>query len=223
MGGYDVDFKDIDDLQAYLESLNIYCVMRDGAYINFESMNLLDYFAQDYVQGEIYSNDEYRKIDIKPCINDIKYLRPFKFINLTFRGTVEFRSICTQPIRDSMCVAAFHLGLKNQLDELERLIENDDVIYHKGYTAGELRKLLIQEEIPKMFNKKDICKLSKDIVDLAAVGLEDRGIGEEIFLNPLYRRIKNHTNPGKELLRSIRKGVKIEKIINDYGKLDISI
>lgn len=223
IGGYDVDFKDIDDLQAYLESLNIYCVMRDGAYINFESMNLLDYFAQDYVQGEIYSNDEYRKIDIKPCINDIKYLRPFKFINLTFRGTVEFRSICTQPIRDSMCVAAFHLGLKNQLDELERLIENDDVIYHKGYTAGELRKLLIQEEIPKMFNKKDICKLSKDIVDLAAVGLEDRGIGEEIFLNPLYRRIKNHTNPGKELLRSIRKGVKIEKIINDYGKLDISI
>lgn len=223
IGGYDVDFKDIDDLQAYLESLNIYCVMRDGAYINFESMNLLDYFAQDYVQGEIYSNDEYRKIDIKPCINDIKYLRPFKFINLTFRGTVEFRSICTQPIRDSMCVAAFHLGLKNQLDELERLIENDDVIYHKGYTAGELRKLLIQEEIPKMFNKKDICKLSKDIVDLAAVGLEDRGIGEEIFLNPLYRRIKNHTNPGKELLGSIRKGVKIEKIINDYGKLDISI
>lgn len=223
IGGYDVDFKDIDDLQAYLESLNIYCVMRDGAYINFESMNRLDYFAQDYVQGEIYSNDEYRKIDIKPCINDIKYLRPFKFINLTFRGTVEFRSICTQPIRDSMCVAAFHLGLKNQLDELERLIENDDVIYHKGYTAGELRKLLIQEEIPKMFNKKDICKLSKDIVDLAAVGLEDRGIGEEIFLNPLYRRIKNHTNPGKELLRSIRKGVKIEKIINDYGKLDISI
>lgn len=223
IGGYDVDFKDIDDLQAYLESLNIYCVMRDGAYINFESMNRLDYFAQDYVQGEIYSNDEYRKIDIKPCINDIKYLRPFKFINLTFRGTVEFRSICTQPIRDSMCVAAFHLGLKNQLDELERLIENDDVIYHKGYTAGELRKLLIQEEIPKMFNKKDICKLSKDIVDLATVGLEDRGIGEEIFLNPLYRRIKNHTNPGKELLRSIRKGVKIEKIINDYGKLDISI
>ncbi|WP_458455144.1 hypothetical protein [Methanobrevibacter sp.] len=223
IGVYDVDFKDIDDLQAYLESLNIYCVMRDGAYINFPSMNLLDYFAQDYVRGEIYCNGQYREIDIKPCINDIKYLRPFKFINLTFRGTVEFRSICTQPIKDSMSVAAFHLGLKDKLNDLEHLIENDTAIYHKGYTAGELRKLLIQEEIPKMFNKKDICKLSSDIVDLAAKGLDERGLGEEVFLNSLYMRIKNHTNPGKELLKSVRRGIKIEKIINDYGKLDITI
>lgn len=223
IGGYDVDFNDIDDLQSYLESLNMYCVMRDGAYINFESMNLLDYFSRDYVRGEIYCGGNYREIDIKPCINDIKYLRPFKFINLTFRGTVEFRSICTQPIRDSMCVAAFHLGLKDRLDELGELIANDDVLYHKGYTAGELRKLLIQDEIPKFFNKKDICRLSTDIVDLACDGLKERGIGEEIFLNPLYERIKNHTNPGKELLRSIKNGIKIEKIIDDYGKLDIVI
>ena len=223
IGVYDVDFKDINDLQAYLESLNMYCVMRDGAYINFPSMNLLDYFAMDYVRGEIYDNGEYREIDIRPCIDDIKYLRPFKFINLTFRGTVEFRSICTQPIKDSMCVAAFHLGLKDKLDELEQLIEDDDVIYHKGYTAGELRKLLIQEEIPKLFDKKDICRLSTDIVDLASAGLEKRGLGEEIFLNPLYERIKNHTNPGKEALRSVRDGIKIEKIISDYGKLDVKI
>ncbi|WP_459538108.1 hypothetical protein [Methanobrevibacter sp.] len=223
IGVYDVDFKDIDDLQAYLESLNIYCVMRDGAYINFPSMNLLDYFAQEYVRGEIYDNGEYREIDIRPCISDIKYLRPFKFINLTFRGTVEFRSICTQPIKDSMCVAAFHLGLKDKLDDLEMLIENDEVIYHKGYTAGELRKLLIQEEIPKMFDKKDICRLSADIVDLASAGLDERGLGEEIFLNPLYERIKNRTNPGKEALRSVRQGMNIEKIIRDYGKLDVKV
>lgn len=223
IGSYDVDFKDINDLQAYLESLNIYCVMRNGSYINFPSMNLLEYFSRDLVRGEIYCNGVYHDIDIKPDIDDIKYLRPFKFINLTFRGTVEFRSICTQPISDSMCVAAFHLGLKDKLDDLEVIIDSDDVIYHKGYTASELRKLLIQEEIPKLFNKKDLCALSKEIVDLAAQGLEERGIGEEVFLNPLYRRIKKHTNPGRDLIQSIRKGIKIEKLINDYGKLDIII
>jgi len=223
IGGYDVDFQGIDDLQSYLESLNIYCVMRDGAYINFPSMNLLDYFSRDYVSGEIYCRGQYRKIDIKPCISDIKYLRPFKFINLTFRGTVEFRSICTQPIRDSMCVAAFHLGLKDKLDELNELIENDDVIYHKGYTTSELRKIMVQKEIPQFFNKKEICRLSTDIVDLASEGLKDRGIGEEVFLNPLYKRIRNHTNPGKEIIKSIKNGIKIEKIIDDYGKLDIII
>ena len=220
IGVYDVDFKDIESLQAYLESLNMYCVMRDGAYINFESMNLLDYFGQDYVRGEIYNNGEYRNIDIKPCISDIKYLRPFKFINLTFRGTVEFRSICTQPIKDSMCVAAFHVGLKDNLDELDNIIDNDEVIYNNGYTAGELRKLLIQDELPSFVDIKDICKLSKEIVDLASAGLEERGIGEELFLKPLYRRIKKRTNPGKEIITSMNKGCKIEKLIEDYGKLN---
>lgn len=219
IGMYDVDFKDIDDLCAYLESLNIYCVMRDGAYINFETMNIIDYFARDYVKGEIYDNGTYREIEIKPCLSDINYLRPFKFINLTFRGTVEFRSVCTQPIKDSMTVAAFHLGLKNRLNELEELINNDDVIYHKGYTAGELRKLLVYSEIPSFINQKDLCLLSKDILDIATDGLEERGIGEEKFLKPLYNRVKKHTNPGKDIIASIRNGTNIEKLIKEYGKI----
>ena len=221
IGAYDVDLNDLNDLQSYLESLNIYCVMRDGAYINFPSMNLLDYFAKDYVTGEIYSNGEYKKIDIKPCINDVKYLRPFKFINLTFRGTVEFRSICTQPIRDSMCVPAFHLGLKDKLDELNYIIENDDVIYHNGYTASELRRLLIQDELPSFVDKTALSNLSKDIVDLSAEGLKERGIGEEIFLKPLYERIEKHTNPGKDILQSLDNNESIEKLIEKYGEIGI--
>lgn len=219
IGMYDVDLKDLDDLQSYLESLNIYCVMRDGAYINFPSMNLLDYFSQDYVTGEIYSNGKYRKIEVKPLINDIKYLRPFKFINLTFRGTVEFRSVCTQPIKDSMSVAAFHLGLKDKIDELDELISDDDVIYHKGYTATELRKLLIQDELPAFVDKEGLCKLSKNVVDLAAIGLKERGIGEEIFLEPLYERIKNRVNPGKNIITLLNNNTKIEDVIEEYGKL----
>lgn len=175
---YDVDFKDINDLQAYLESLNMYCVIRDGAYINFPSMNLLEYFGKDSITGEIYQNGNYKKIDIKPSINDIKYLRPFKFINLTFRGTIEFRSVCTQPISDSMTVAAFHLGLMSKLDELDELISNDEVIYHKGYTASELRKLFIKDKIPTFIEKEQLEKLVKDIVDLSEQGLIERNMGE---------------------------------------------
>ena len=219
IGVYDVDFKNIEDLQAYLGSLNMYCVMREGSYINFPSINLLDYFAQDVICGEIYDNGEYREIDFKPSIDDIKYLRPFKFINLTFRGTVEFRSVCTQPIKDSMSVAAFHLGLKDKLDELDELMSNDEVIYHKGYTASELRKLLIQDELPAFIDRDGLCKLSKDIVDLASVGLEERGIGEEIFLKPLYGRIRNHVNPGKNIITLLNNNTKIEDVIEEYGKL----
>ena len=220
VGMYDVDFKDLNDLGAYMESLNMYCVMRDGAYINFETMNLMDYFSKESVTGEIYDNGSYRKIDIKPCLDDIKYLRPFKFINLTFRGTVEFRSVCTQPIKDSMTVAAFHLGLKNKLGELEELISNDDIIYHKGYTASELRKLLVCDDLPSFIDKDELCRLTKETVDLARDGLKERGIGEEKFLKPLYLRIKKHTNPGKTIIESLQKGVPIEKLIRDYGTIE---
>ena len=219
IGMYDVEFKDINDLQAYIESLNIYCVMRNGAYINFPSMNLFKYFSKDSVEGEVYCGGEYKKINVTPTIDDIEYLRPFKFINLTFRGTVEFRSVCTQPIRDSMSVAAFHLGLKDKLDELDELISDDSVIYHKGYTASELRKLLIKNEIPSFIDKKDVCRLSKDIVDLAKEGLCERGIGEEVFLNPLYERIRNQTNPGKEIIKQINNNIGIEELIEDYGNI----
>ncbi len=219
IGMYDVEFKSLNDLQSYLESLNIYCVMRNGAYINFASMNLLDYFTKQSVQGELYCNGKYKKTHIKPSIDDIKYLRPFKFINLTFRGTVEFRSVCTQPIKDSMCVAAFHLGLKENLDKVEDLITNDNSIYQRGYTAGELRKLLIHKEIPAFFDEKEIYELSKDIVDLACQSLENRGIGEEQFLKPLYERIKKHTNPGKDLIDLMNNNTPIEKIIEDYGEI----
>lgn len=218
IGMYDVDFNDLDGLQAYLESLNMYCVMRNGVYINFPSMNVLDYFNRESVSGEVFCGGKYQSIDVKPSLDDIQYLRPFKFINLTFRGTVEFRSVCTQPIRDSMSVAAFHLGLNDKLDDLDELISNDDVIYNKGYTANELRKLFIRDELPIFVNKRELCRLCKDIVDLASLGLKERGFGEEIFLNPLFERIKNHTNPGKDLINSLNRNVNIEKIIEEYSK-----
>ena len=217
IGMYDVDFEDIDDILNYLETLNIYCVMRDGAYINFETINLLEYFNKDSIKGDIYDKKGYRQIEIKPNINDIDYLRAFKFINLTFRGTVEFRSVCTQPISDTMSVAAFHLGLKEKIDELDEFISKDRVIFHKGYTASELRKLLIQDEIPSFINKKKLCELTNNILNIAKDGLNKRGLGEEIFLKPLYNRVKYHTNPGKEMIKSLHDGIKIEKIIKDYG------
>ncbi len=217
IGMYDVDFEDIDDILNYLETLNIYCVMRDGAYINFETINLLEYFNKDSIKGDIYDKKGYRQIEIKPNINDIDYLRAFKFINLTFRGTVEFRSVCTQPISDTMSVAAFHLGLKEKIDELHEFISKDRVIFHKGYTASELRKLLIQDEIPSFINKKKLCELTNNILNITKDGLNKRGLGEEIFLKPLYNRVKYHTNPGKEMIKSLHDGIKIEKIIKDYG------
>ena len=99
----------------------------------------------------------------------------------------------------------------------DELISNDRVIYHKGYTASELRKLLIQDELPAFINKKELCGLTNNILDIAKEGLIERGLGEEIFLNALYNRVKNHTNPGKNIIKSLNDGEDIEKVIKNYG------
>lgn len=71
-------------------------------------------------------------------IEDLDYLRTFKFEDLTFCGTIEFRSVCCQPVADVMTVAAFHLGMKHQLKELDQLFREDHVLYHHGFSATEL-------------------------------------------------------------------------------------
>jgi gamma-glutamylcysteine synthetase len=219
VGMYDTEFKTQDEVLDYLETTSIYCVERDDKYINFKPINIVEYLQSEAVEGEYYSNGEYKKITVIPCESDISYLRTFNFEDLTFRGTVEFRSVCCQPIADSLTVAAFHLGLLRNLDRLSEILENDRVIYHKGYTPAELRAMFVKSSLPDFVDKESLYALAKEIVDLAGDGLRDRGFGEEMLLAPLYDRIKNQTNPSKELLKRRAQGESLEQIIKAYSKI----
>ena len=219
IGMYENEFESIDELLSYLESLNMYCVMRDGFYINFPSMGLKEFFSKDKIEGEYYCKGEYKTIEFEPSLDDIKYLRAFKFINLTFRGTLEYRSVCTQPIKDSMSVAAFHVGLKHKISELDDLFSFAD-IYNNSYDANELRKLLIKAEINDLLDEEDLYNLAEKVLDLAYEGLKERDLGEEIFLESLYCNLDNKTNPGKRLLESLDEGTSLEEIIRDYGEVE---
>lgn len=218
IGMFDKEPESVEELQAYIESTSIYCVERDVKYINFPPVPILDYFQKESVTGEYYDVAQgiYKTIEVKPQLSDIDYLRTFKFEDLTFRGTIEFRSVCCQPIRDNMTVAAFHLGLKEELQELDRMLEEDTVIYHHGYSATELRKMFDKAKLPSFVDVDALYKLAGSVVDLAKKGLMQRGFGEESLLKPLYERIVGRTNPAQYLLRNKDH---IEKVIEQYGTL----
>lgn len=219
IGMYETELEDIEDLIRYIESLNIYCTMRDGFYINFPTINIMDYFSQESINGEFCDKGKYDKIEFTPELDDIEYLRSFKFLDLTYRGTIEYRSACTQPIRDVMTVSAFQLGLKHNLDKLSKLLDEDEVIYRHGYNATELRKLFIYRDLPSFVDEDKLYELLEKILDLSKEGLIRRGYGEEVFLDALYERVKKHTNPAKWMLESLDNGVSLEKIIKEYGTL----
>jgi gamma-glutamylcysteine synthetase len=219
VGMFDCRIESEEDLLSYIESTSIYCVERGRNYINFPPINIMEYFEQPYVEGEYYENGSYRTIQVVPRLDDIQYLRTFKFEDLTFRGTIEFRSVCCQPIRDCMTVAAFHVGLKNNLYKLDELLKGDHVIYHHGYTAGELRKMFVRRELPAFVNCSALHDLVKNVLDLAREGLRERGHGEERMLDPLYDRLEKGSNPAKHVLELRKQGADMQQIILEYGQL----
>lgn len=219
VGMYDCEIKSVDDILNYISTTAIYCVERDGKYLNFRPVNILEYFNNDTLTGEYMENDKICSLEFHPQPGDIAYLRTFKFEDLTYRGTVEFRSSCCQPISDVMTVSAFHSGLLNKTAELDDVMKKDASIYNKGYNAVELRRQLVCREQPSFIDTDGMYKLAESVLDLCKQGLKERGFGEEIYLAPLYDRIQKRTNPAKTMLEKMKNGEKINDIIKEYGRV----
>ncbi len=218
IGMYDCEFSSAEDILNYIASTSIYCVEKENKYINFEPINIIDYFNRKTISGEYYDNEsgKYTTIEFEPEIRDLGYLRTFKFEDLTYRGTIEFRSVCCQPIGDCMCTSAFHLGLMNNVKPLGDILDNDTIIYHHGYTASELRKLFVKDKLPEFVNEDKLWKLAEEIVDLSEQALIERGFGEEKFLSPLYERIRNRKNPAQTMLALLDENKSMEEIVKLY-------
>ena len=219
VGMYDCEIKTIEDILNYISTTAVYCVERDDKYLNFKPVNIIEYFNKDSLIGEYLENGEVHSMKFRPQTEDISYLRTFKFEDLTYRGTIEFRSACCQPISDVMTVAAFHLGLLNKTAELMELIKNDRSLYHNGYNAAELRRQLVCRELPAYIDTEGMYTLAKRVLDLCKEGLCEREFGEEIYLAPLYERVNKQTNPSKTMLDRLQNGESIRSIIEDYGKV----
>lgn len=219
VGMFEKEITTIDELIDYIGTQSIYCTMRDGKYIDFTPVPVDQYFSHDAIMGEYFDGERYRKIVFAPEIGDLEYLRTFKFEDLTFRGTIEYRSSCCQPLSEALTVAAFHTGLKERLPELKELLEKDTVIYRHGFNAAELQNLLSKRKKPCFIQEALIEHQLIRILDLASDGLKQRGLGEESLLAPLYDRAKRHSNPAKDMLSGIENGVPIRSYIEQYAAI----
>ncbi len=217
VGIHEYKFKDTNDLVEYIKGCSMYCVERGEKYAFFEPIPIREYFNLSTVNGQYYHNGKLHNIEIKPQPSDLKYLRTFKFQDLTYRGTVEFRSSCCQPIADTMSVSAFHVGLMENLSELTELLSKDTTLYHHGYSTAELRNLLNAKEIPSFIDREALSEKLVQILDIAKDGLLERGYYEETFLEPLYARAENLTNPARELLNGLENGYPMEYYIKKYS------
>ncbi len=215
---YDKKLHSVDEIVRYISSESLYCLEREGKYINFPPIPIEDYFKEKVVRGEYFDPEEgrYRYASFEPGLSDLAFLRSFKFNDLTFRGTVEFRSVCEQPVQDVLTVAAFHAGLIAKLPELTRLLASDVDLYQQGYSVGELREILVRQDHTSRFDDAAYALLER-VLRLAEDGLAQRGHAEEQFLAPLFERVERRTNPALHLLERQKAGRALRETILEYA------
>lgn len=217
------ELRSLDEVVAYIRSMSLYCLERDGKYINFSPTELDRYFESPEICGEYFDGETYREITFTPRAEDLEYLRSFKLEDLTFRGTVEFRSVCSQPVCEAFTSAAFHTGLMRVLPQLTELLDEDTVLYHHGYDPADLRRMFNQKEWPSFAEPDALRGLLLRVLELAEQGLKERNRGEEHFLEPLYLRAERLLSPARQLCDGLQAGKTMEFFIQEYAQRDHGI
>ena len=217
---YETELGSLNEIISYIATESMYCLERDGKYINFSPMTLHDYFSSEAVEGEYWDGSGYRTIQFRPEPEDIKYHRSYKFEDLTFRGTLEHRSVCEQPVADIMSVSAYFAGLMECLPELKGLLDADTTLYGNGYNATELRRIVNVEGVPEFADPAGVQRLLLSVLDLAESGLHRRGYHEEHFLKPLYSRAEALKNPAQVMREKLSRGESADDIARDFAKME---
>ena len=178
VGIYPKDYQSEEEFFNNLARTAIFTATREGKSYYFKPIRVEDYLDQKEITA--YTSDGNEKI-IKPVKEDLKQHRSYQFQDLTARGTVEFRSVCTQPLETTFAPIAFELGLFVELEKLENFLEDSSFFKNEEQDYRKLRKKYSKKILSKE-EKEAIQSFSKDLLDIAEAGLMKRGYGEEKFL-----------------------------------------
>ena len=178
-------FKDENDFFDYLDHSAIFTAERDGETYYFYPIRAKDYLGTPEIHAFALDG---REILLFPQEKDFKTHRSYQYQDLTTRGTIEFRSVCTQPLNRTFAATAFHLGLLLNLDKLEAYLQSAPFFTTFGRDYKSLRrqfskKMLTDEE------ETAIVEFSKELLFLAEEGLEKRGKQEMTYLQPLKEEL----------------------------------
>lgn len=178
-------FKDEDDFFDYLDHSAIFTAERDGETYYFYPIRVRDYLGTSEIKAFALDGKE---ILLHPEEKDFQTHRSYQFQDLTTRGTVEFRSVCTQPLDRTFASAAFHLGLLVNLDKLETYLETAPFFENFGRDYKFLRRQFSKKQLTDE-EEAMIVQFSKVLLTLAEEGLEMRDWQEMTYLEPLKDRL----------------------------------
>lgn len=178
VGIFPKDYQSEEEFFNNLARTAIFTVTREGKSYYFKPIRVEDYLDQKEIIA--YTTDGKEK-NINPVKEDLKQHRSYQFQDLTARGTVEFRSVCTQPLETTFAPIAFELGLFVQLEKLENYLEHCSFLRNEKQDYRNLRKKYSKKILSKK-EKEKIKTFSKELLEISKSGLLERGYEEEKYL-----------------------------------------
>lgn len=215
-GPYDTHFSHAADVCDEILEQPLWHVRRENNdYIIFNPVKINAFVGKDIILGNLcHSDGTVSATSFRPRVDDIRYLRSFRSVEVREFGTLESRSDCVQPVSESFTPAAFILGIVNNRQKIARLFAP------YSYKNTAMRKTAATTGAIPLFDEAPLKTLLTDVLDLAREGLTERGYGEESFLVPLYKRVERLACPAKDNMALIKNGGAIEDLIRVNARLN---
>lgn len=191
VGDFDTVPSTIDGMIDYIASQSMYCVIRDGIYLHFDPIPFQAYVQQKQIKAR---DSKGKEVIIQPTLDDIAYLRTFKLDDLTYRGTIEHRSLCMQPIQEVFGALAFLVGIE----------ANKEALIHWQPSLSFSRSLVNKKGGVQSLNQDKLIKDCKHLYVVAYEGLCQRGYNEEKLLELVSFRFDTATSPALEIINHSR-------------------
>ena len=175
------NFQTEDDFFAYLDRSALFTAEREGKPYYFYPIAANEYLSQKTIEGYSLSGE---KVNLTPKESDFKNHRSYQYQDLTTRGTVEFRSVCTQPFDKTFSSAAFHLGILENLENVKDYLQEATFFQEEGRDYKALRRKFSKKELTAS-ETEHIYEFTNTLLQLARAGLLARQLGEEVYLPSL--------------------------------------
>ena len=157
-------FKNEDDYFSYLSETAIFTAKRGDETYYFEPIRAKDYLSMPSIKAHSIRG---QVVTIEPSEEDFKTHRSYQFQDLTTRGTIEFRSVCTH---------------------LENILNDASFFEAFDYDYPRIRRLFSKKDISAT-DLKMILPLTESLLSCAEDGLKSRGFGEEVYLASLREKL----------------------------------
>ena len=188
-------FVDLEDYVRTIENLAPIYVRRDGHPILLpEFQTFGEYFGSGETMGQSLDG---KPVAVVPQSEDIRIHNSCYWYTARISRyfTVENRVFDQQPPDDLLCASALTLGLVSALEQAKKLVS--DCAWAE---LRQARETACQHGLAAEGEGASLLELAARMLEIAESGLVQRGLGEEVFLGPLKKRLQAKTCPAQHAL-----------------------